>query len=113
MSAATAKQNPAAADAAREIVYSRVFDAPRELVWKMWSEPEHIVEWWGPNGFRTTMQKMDFRPGGEWQFVMHGPDGTDYQNKSIYREIVKPERISYTHVSGPLFEATATFDDEG
>ena len=98
---------------AREIVASRVFDAPRELVWKAWSDPKHIVQWWGPNGFTTTMQEMDFRPGGVWRFVMHGPDGTDYQNKSIYREIVKPERITYSHVSGPLFEATVTFTAQG
>ncbi|PYQ47693.1 MAG: hypothetical protein DMF59_18190, partial [Acidobacteria bacterium] len=99
--------------AAREIAASRVFDAPRELVWKMWSDPKHIVNWWGPNGFTTTMQEMDFRPGGVWQFIMHGPDGRDYQNKSVYREIVKPERIVYSHVSGPLFDATVTFTAEG
>jgi len=105
---------PVATDtAAREIVASRVFDAPRELVWKAWSDPKHIVQWWGPQGFTTTMQEMDFRPGGAWRFIMHGPDGTDYQNKSIYREIVKPERITYSHVSGPLFEATVTFTAQG
>ena len=110
MSAAVAKGNDTAA---REIAASRVFDAPRDLVWKMWSDPKHIVNWWGPNGFTTTMQEMDFRPGGAWRFIMHGPDGRDYQNKSIYREIVKPERIRYSHVSGPLFEATVTFTEEG
>ena len=105
---------PVATDtAAREIVASRVFDAPRELVWKAWSDPKHIVQWWGPKGFTTTMQEMDFRPGGAWRFIMHGPDGTDYQNKSIYREIVKPQRITYSHVSGPLFEATVTFTAQG
>ena len=105
---------PVATDAAaREIVASRVFDAPCELVWKAWSDPKHIVQWWGPKGFRTTMQEMDFRPGGVWRFILHGPDGTDYQNKSIYREIVKPQRITYSHVSGPLFEATVTFTAQG
>jgi uncharacterized protein YndB with AHSA1/START domain len=105
---------PVATDAAaREIVASRVFNAPRELVWKAWSDPKHIVQWWGPKGFTTTLQEMDFRPGGTWRFVMHGPDGTDYQNKIIYREIVMPERIAYSHVSGPLFEATVTFTAEG
>ncbi|HEY8182169.1 MAG TPA: SRPBCC family protein [Thermoanaerobaculia bacterium] len=101
------------AAAGREIVASRVFDAPRDLVWKAWSDPKHIVQWWGPKGFTTTMQEMDFRPGGTWRFVMHGPDGTDYQNKIIYREIVKPERIAYSHVSGPLFEASVTFSVQG
>jgi uncharacterized protein YndB with AHSA1/START domain len=99
--------------AAREIVASRVFDAPRELVWKAWSDPKHIVQWWGPKGFTTTMQEMDFRPGGTWRFIMHGPEGPEYQNQFIYREIVKPERITYSHVSGPLFEATVTFTAQG
>ena len=100
-------------DAAREIVATRVFDAPRELVWKLWTEPEHIAQWWGPTGFRNTIQTMDVRPGGDWIFVMHGPDGTDYKNHSIYREVVKPSLLRYSHISGPLFEATATFTERG
>ena len=105
---------PVATDtAAREIVASRVFDAPRELVWKVWSDPTHIAQWWGPKGFTNTIQEMNFKPGGAWRLIMHGPDGTDYQNKFIYRAIVKPERITYSHVSGPLFEATVTFTAQG
>jgi uncharacterized protein YndB with AHSA1/START domain len=113
MAASAAKNNADADTAKREIVASRVFNAPRDLVWKAWSDPKHIAQWWGPKGFTNTIHEMDFRPGGVWRFVMHGPDGTDYQNKIIYREIVKPERIAYSHVSGPLFEATATFTAEG
>jgi uncharacterized protein YndB with AHSA1/START domain len=97
----------------REIVATRVFDAPRELVFKMWTEPEHIAQWWGPRGFTTTIHEMDVRPGGVWRFVMHGPDGADYQNKIVYLEIVEPERIVYDHVSGPKFRSTATFEDLG
>ena len=67
--------------ASREMVISRVINAPRELVFKVWTEPKHIEKWWGPNGFRTTTQRMEFRPGGIWRFVMHGPDGRDYQNR--------------------------------
>lgn len=96
----------------REIAATRVLDAPRELVFDMWTHPEHIGKWWGPNGFTTTTYEMDVRPGGVWRFVMHGPDGRDYQNKVIYREVVRPERLVYSHVSGPLFEATVTFDEE-
>ena len=103
----------AAVESEREIAGSRVFDAPRELVWTMWTDPRHIVQWWGPRGFRTTMQQMEVRPGGVWQFVMHGPDGTDYQNKSVYVEVVEPERIVFDHVSGPNFRAFATFEDAG
>ena len=100
-------------DESREISATRVFDAPRELVWKMWSESRHIAQWWGPNGFTNTIHKMDFRPGGEWRFVMHGPDGTDYRNKFVFGEIVKPELITLSHTSGPIFDAIITFSDEG
>src|SRR5207253_3226800 len=67
--------------AEREIIATRIFEAPREVVFRMWTDPNHIVRWWGPNGFTTTMQEMDVRPGGVWQFIMHGPDGRDYPNK--------------------------------
>ena len=107
------KRDDAPTDEARSITASRVFDAPRELVWKSWTDSRHIGHWWGPDGFRTTTQKFEFKPGGEWRFVMHGPDGTDYKNHMVFREIVEPERITYSHVSGPLFDATATFAAEG
>ena len=113
MAESNAKNNAAANTADREIVARRVFDAPRELVFKMWTEAEHITKWWGPNGFTTTIHEMDVRPGGVWRFVMHGPDGRDYQNKIVYVEIVKPERIVYDHVSGPQFRSTAIFAEQG
>src|SRR6267154_2445193 len=97
----------------RELVISRLLSAPRELVFKVWTDPEHIKNWWGPNGFTNTIHKMEVKPGGEWDFVMHGPDGTDYKNKSIFKEIVKPERIVYEHVSGPKFLATINFTEVG
>src|SRR5438105_3911812 len=97
----------------REIAATRVFDAPREIVWKMWTDRDHIVNWWGPKGSTTTMHTMDVRPGGTWDFIMHGPDGRDYPNKNIYREIVKPERLVYDHISGPPFHAIVTFTEEG
>jgi uncharacterized protein YndB with AHSA1/START domain len=100
----------------REIVISRVLDAPRDLVWEVWTNPEHVVHWWGPDGFTTTIETMDVRPGGVWKHVMHGPDGIDYPNKSVFVEVVKPERIVYSHGGGKEggpgahFEATWTFD---
>jgi uncharacterized protein YndB with AHSA1/START domain len=97
----------------REIVATRVVDAPRERVWEAWTDREQVARWWGPNGFTNTIHEMDVRPGGVWRFVMHGPDGTDYKNRIIYEEIVKPERLAYLHESGPKFHATATFDEEG
>src|SRR5882762_5597544 len=97
----------------REIVISRKLNAPVELVWEAWTKPEHIANWWGPDGFTNTISTMDVRPGGEWDLVMHGPDGTDFKNKSVYKEIVKPEKIIFDHVSGPKFTATITFEAQG
>ena len=102
-----------AANDEREIMGARVFDAPRDLVWTMWTDPKHIAQWWGPRGFRNTIHEMDVRPGGHWRFIMHGPDGQDYQNHNVYVEVVRPERIVFDHVTGPLFRATATFEDLG
>jgi uncharacterized protein YndB with AHSA1/START domain len=93
----TRESNAVAKPGDREMVITRVFDAPRELVFDAWTDPEQIVHWWGPTGFTTTIEKMDVRPGGEWIHVMHGPDGTDYPNKSAFIEVVRPELLSSTH----------------
>ena len=97
----------------RQLKIARLLNAPRELVWEMWTDPEHIKHWWGPSGFSNSISKMDVRVGGEWEFVMHGPDGTDYKNKHIYKEIIKPEKIVLEHVTAPKFLLTATFEDHG
>jgi uncharacterized protein YndB with AHSA1/START domain len=97
----------------REIFLTRVLNAPIELVWDVWTDPEHLSQWWGPNGFTNTISKMDMQPGGEWDLVMHGPDGTDYRNKSIFKEIVKHKKIVYEHVSAPKFLATIEFESQG
>jgi uncharacterized protein YndB with AHSA1/START domain len=95
----------------RELLFTRVFNAPRELVFDVWTDPKHIEHWWGPIGFRTESLAMDVRPGGEWTLVMHGPDGKDYNNTIRYIEVVRPERLVYRH--GPLFQSTVTFEDLG
>jgi uncharacterized protein YndB with AHSA1/START domain len=77
-----------------EIVITRMFDAPRELIWDAWTDPKQIVKWWGPRGFTITIHEMDVRPGGVWKSTMHGPDGTDYRNDCEFSEVVKPERIA-------------------
>jgi uncharacterized protein YndB with AHSA1/START domain len=97
----------------KELTITKVLNAPIELVWKVWTDPDHIKNWWGPNGFTNTMFEMDLRPGGSWEFIMHGPDGTDYKNKSIFREIVKHKRIVYEHVTGPKFQTTVNFTPQG
>jgi uncharacterized protein YndB with AHSA1/START domain len=100
------------------MIGTRVFDAPRELVFEAWTDPKHLAEWWGPNGFTTTTSAFDMRPGGVWRFVMHGPEGRDYENRITFDEIVKPERIAYHHGGGdnvePVqFRTTVTFEDLG
>jgi uncharacterized protein YndB with AHSA1/START domain len=102
----------------REIVTTRIFDAPRELVWKAWTDPKRVAQWWGPNGFTNTVHQMDVKPGGVWQLTMHGPDGVDYPNKIIFTEVAEPERLAYVHggnVEGGAgqFHVTVTFDDLG
>jgi uncharacterized protein YndB with AHSA1/START domain len=96
----------------REIVTTRVLNAPRELVFKAWIDPDQLVHWWGPKGFTNTFHEFDMRPGGIWRFVMHGPDGVDYQNKSVFVEVVNPERIVFDHVSGPRFQVVVTFAEQ-
>lgn len=103
----------------RAIVIERVFNAPRELVWEVWTKPEHIAKWWGPEGFTTTIKQMDFRVGGVWKQIMRGPDGKEYPNSSIFREIVVPERIVFSHGGGSKdgpsskFLSTWTFETLG
>src|SRR5690606_18386070 len=98
----------------REIVVSRVIDAPRELVFGAFTEVQHLSRWWGPEGFTTTTRSFEFRVGGEWEFVMHGPDGTDYQEWITWREIVPPERITMLHGESRddpnAFESFFTFE---
>lgn len=101
-----------------ELVISRTVSAPREKVWKVWTDPEHIKHWWGPNGFTNTIHEMDVRPGGVWRFMMHGPDGKDWPNKIVYEEVREPEFLSYLHTDDKdtpeeTFHATATFEEEG
>jgi uncharacterized protein YndB with AHSA1/START domain len=112
----SAGEAPAASE--REIVVTRVFDAPRELVFAAFADPDQVVRWWGPRGFTTTVHEMDVRPGGVWRFTMHGPDGTDYQNRVEFIEVAESERLVYKHgpdvgSEGLSFQATITFDKEG
>jgi uncharacterized protein YndB with AHSA1/START domain len=86
---------PNAAD--REFVITRIFDAPRELVWKSWTDPKKVAQWWGPHNFTTPVCEMDVRPGGAYRFVMRGPDGSEFPLKGVYLEIVEPERLVTTN----------------
>jgi uncharacterized protein YndB with AHSA1/START domain len=82
--------------AERELVISRLIDAPRRLVFRAWTHPEHIARWWGPKGFTTIHCEMDIRVGGRYRCAMRSPDGVDHWKVGVYREIVEPERIVFT-----------------
>ncbi len=105
----------------REIIHTRLLDAPRAKVWRAWTDPVHVARWWGPDGFTNTVSSMDVRTGGTWQFIMHGPDGTDYPNFIKFDEIVKHKRITYAHqekeennAGDPhCFNAEVIFEDLG
>ena len=95
------------------IISTRVFAVPRETLFEAFENPAHLIHWWGPEGFTNTFDKFDFRPGGEWLFTMHGPNGTDYPNEKNFVEIVKPERIIFDH-PGPtvVFGMEMTYEEE-
>ncbi|TAL46485.1 MAG: hypothetical protein EPN92_06135 [Chitinophagaceae bacterium] len=102
----------------RELVITRLVNAPREMVWEAWTNPEHVKHWWGPDGCTNTIHEMEVKPGGVWRFMMHGLNGMDFPNKIVFNEVVKPERLVYTHSSEDendpnLFHTTVTFDDKG
>ena len=101
----------------REIVVSRIIDGPRRLVFEAFTDARHLGQWWGPNGFTTTTRAFEFRPGGVWDFIMHGPDGADLPNWIEWREIVPPERIVYLHGESEddprAFASTVTLVERG
>jgi uncharacterized protein YndB with AHSA1/START domain len=102
----------------RELVITRLINAPRELVWEAWTKPEYVKHWWGPDGFTNTIHEMEVKPGGVWRFMMHGPNGMNFPNKIVFNEVVKPERLVYTHGSEDendpnLFHTTVIFEKQG
>jgi uncharacterized protein YndB with AHSA1/START domain len=97
----------------RELYIERTFNAPRDLVWQVWTHQEHIKNWWGPDGFTNTIFTMDIRPGGIWEFVMHGPDGTDFLNKNRFTQVIKPELIAFEHINEPKHLTTINFIGAG
>lgn len=104
----------------RVVIITRTVDAPRDLVWKAWTDSRHMAQWWGPNGFTNPVCEMDVRPGGAIYIVMRAPDGVDYPMGGTFREIVKPERLVFTAIAqdsggGPVLEqhTEITFEDLG
>ena len=95
---------------AEQVLITRVFDAPRDLVFKAWTDCERLMSWWGPKGFTTPLCKIDLRPGGVFHYCMRSPEGRDYCSKGVYREIVPLERIvctdSFADAEGNVVPAT-------
>lgn len=110
-------QSPSDPVSDREIVITRTIHGPRRLVFEAFTDIRHLSRWWGPNGFTTTTRAFEFAAGGVWDFVMHGPDGTDYPNWITWQHIEPPERIAMLHGSSAhdpnAFESIITFADHG
>ena len=96
----------------REQRTSVLLNAPVEIVWELWTKPELIKHWWGPLGFTNTIEKMQVEPGGEWIFTMHGPEGQDYPNKTIFREVAMHKKLVHEHFN-PNFIAIIEFESQG
>jgi len=98
-----------------ELYLTRIYDAPVKMVWEAWTDPEQAAQWWGPRGFTITTHSKSLKPGGIWHYTMHGPDGTDYPNKTKYHEVVPLSRLVYDHggndEQAPLFRVTVEFTD--
>lgn len=107
-------------DAERELTLTRVYDAPRALVFKAWTDPKLLALWWGPKMFTNPVCEVDARPGGKLRIVMRGPDGNDYPMRGVFKEVVAPERLSFTNFAvdaedQPVIEGftTVVFAEEG
>lgn len=98
-----------------EITINRVYDAPVRLVWEAWTDPAQVAQWWGPRGFSLTTHSKDLRPGGHWNYTMHGPDGVDYPNKTLYHEVEEHKKLVYDHGANDerpaLFRVTVLFTE--
>ena len=100
----------------REIVVTRIVNARRERVWQAFRTPEALAQWWGPNGFTITTRSFDFTEGGDWIFIMHGPDGRDYPNRIRFTRIEEPSRMEHDDGGDSdrvVFQAVITLDDLG
>ncbi|MDF3035991.1 MAG: hypothetical protein K0S28_1265 [Paucimonas sp.] len=106
-----------AKNSSNEIRITRIYDAPVEAVWNAWTDSAQVAQWWGPRGFSLTTHSKDLRPGGHWSYTMHGPDGTDYENKTIYFEVEQCKKLVYDHGGNddrpPLFRVTVLFSATG
>jgi uncharacterized protein YndB with AHSA1/START domain len=96
-----------------EIVTTRIFNFPRQLVYRAWTEPDHLKNWWGPNGFTNTFHIFDLKVGGRWSFIMHGPDKGHYNNECTFTAIREPELLVWDRQSKPIFQVEVVLDAIG
>lgn len=94
----------------REIFSSRILKSPVEKVFKAFENPEHLKNWWGPEGFTNTIHEFDLKPGGKWILTMHGPDKGNYENSSVFTQVVPNELVSWKRSSQPLFDMEIAFE---
>lgn len=93
-----------------EIVTTRIFNYAQTMLFRAWSDPAYLKQWWGPKGFTNTFHAFDFREGGTWKFIMHGPDKGNYANECEFIKIVEPSLIAWKRHSKPLFQVCTTFE---
>ena len=96
----------------REVISTRIFNTSRERLFNAWINPEQLAKWWGPAGFSNTFHEFNLQPGGNWRFTMHGPNGANYENESVFVSIQMPDEITLDHISPPKFRVVATFTEE-
>ncbi|MDX8355812.1 SRPBCC domain-containing protein [Cognatiyoonia sp. IB215182] len=93
---------PIGSDATPELVFERLFNAPAKSVFRAWTDPTRLVQWWGPHGFRTTIERMDVRVGGTWSYILHGPDGVQYPNTAVFEILEPPHRLVFRNTGGHI-----------
>jgi uncharacterized protein YndB with AHSA1/START domain len=94
-----------------EIVTTRIFHAPRKLVFKAWTDPDHLKNWWGPKGFTNSFNEFDFRVGGRWSFIMHAPVKGNFRNECTFTVIREPELLVWDRQSKPIFQVEVVFEE--
>ncbi|WP_211165362.1 SRPBCC family protein [Flavobacterium silvaticum] len=95
----------------REIFSSRILNAPVEMVYKAFENPDHLKNWWGPEGFTNTIHEFDLKPGGNWKLTMHGPEKGNYENAAVFKEVIPNKRVSWKRISQPLFDMKIEFEE--
>jgi uncharacterized protein YndB with AHSA1/START domain len=95
----------------RMIITEKIFDAPWEIVFRAWTDPAHLKNWWCPSGFAGSFSEFDLKPGGWWKFIVHGTDQRNYENESVFIQVRDPSQLAFTHVTLPGFHVLTTYDE--